>query len=90
VTVFQGVLYSFTSGEHFHDVFVFLFSVWPHPNTPIFTSPIFQIDGSGFLTDSKTDRLIWLPVHLRGECTVAPDGTIVIGSSGGALTFVKL
>jgi hypothetical protein len=41
---------------------------------------------TGFLKDSKTARLIWLPVHFN---TVAPDGTVVIGSSGSSVATVR-
>ena len=48
----------------------------------------FRLDDMGFLRDLDSKRLIWIPKHLRGYSVVSFEGGVVIGGSGGAMTFV--
>ena len=50
------------------------------PGAPVF-------DASGFLQYNGM-RLIWLPAHLRGREIASFNNVSVIGSPGGAITFV--
>jgi hypothetical protein len=68
-------------------------------NHPDWTNPIMKpsmalnmlslFDESGFLQHNG-QKLIWLPKHLRGECTISPDGAVIVVGDSGAVTFVKM